>query len=128
MTASRWRLTWHLSAQPVFSVDTRDPADFDLKPARAEDLRGGDAVANADVVRRLVNGELGPVRDAVLLNSAVAQARDPVGMAHGFRLAVEAGRAGWRSGVMARQDFAVPRNKLRFFAKDTGRRIDPVQL
>lgn len=46
--------------------------------------------------------------DAVLLNSAVAQARDPVGMAHGFRLAVEAGRAGWRSGVMARQDFAVP--------------------
>jgi thiazole synthase len=46
--------------------------------------------------------------DAVLLNSAVAQARDPVGMAQGFRLAVEAGRAGWRAGVMARQDFAVP--------------------
>jgi thiazole synthase len=46
--------------------------------------------------------------DAVLLNSAVAQARNPVGMAQGFRLAVEAGRAGWRAGVMARQDFAVP--------------------
>jgi len=46
--------------------------------------------------------------DAVLLNSAVAQARDPVAMARAFRQAVEAGRGGWRAGVMACQDFAVP--------------------
>ena len=46
--------------------------------------------------------------DAVLLNSAVAQAREPVAMARAFRLAIDAGRAGWRAGVMARQDFAVP--------------------
>ena len=46
--------------------------------------------------------------DAVLLNSAVAQVRDPVAMAHAFALAVEAGRGAWRAGVMARQDFAVP--------------------
>jgi thiazole synthase len=46
--------------------------------------------------------------DAVLLNSAVAQARDPVRMACAFRAAVQAGRAAWRAGVMARQDFAVP--------------------
>lgn len=45
--------------------------------------------------------------DAVLLNSAVAQARDPVAMAGAFRQAVEAGRAAWRAGVMAPQDFAV---------------------
>jgi len=45
--------------------------------------------------------------DAVLLNSAVAQAREPVAMAQAFRLAIEAGRAGWRAGVMAPQDFAV---------------------
>jgi thiazole synthase len=45
--------------------------------------------------------------DAVLLNSAVSQARDPVGMARAFALAVEAGRGAWRSGVMAKQDFAV---------------------
>lgn len=45
--------------------------------------------------------------DAVLLNSAVAHARDPVAMARAFRLAIEAGRLGWRAGVMARQDFAV---------------------
>jgi thiazole synthase len=45
--------------------------------------------------------------DAVLLNSAVAQARDPVTMAGAFRDAVCAGRAAWRAGVMAKQDFAV---------------------
>ncbi|HSV69042.1 MAG TPA: thiazole synthase [Methylibium sp.] len=46
--------------------------------------------------------------DAVLLNSAVAQAREPVAMAAAFRLAIDAGRQAWRAGVMARQDFAVP--------------------
>ena len=45
--------------------------------------------------------------DAVLLNSAVSQARDPVEMARAFGLAVEAGRRAWRAGPMARQDFAV---------------------
>jgi thiazole synthase len=46
--------------------------------------------------------------DAVLLNSAVAQARDPVRMAGAFRDAVQAGRSAWLAGVMAKQDFAVP--------------------
>jgi thiazole synthase len=45
--------------------------------------------------------------DAVLLNSAVAQARDPVAMARAFRLAIEGGRLARRAGVMAAQDFAV---------------------
>jgi thiazole synthase len=45
--------------------------------------------------------------DAVLLNSAVAQARDPAAMARAFRLAIEGGRIARRAGVMAQQDFAV---------------------
>ena len=45
--------------------------------------------------------------DAVLVNSAVSQAREPVTMAGAFARAVEAGRMAWRAGVMARQDFAV---------------------
>ena len=45
--------------------------------------------------------------DAVLVNSAVSQAREPVRMAGAFAHAVEAGRMAWRAGVMARQDFAV---------------------
>jgi thiazole synthase len=45
--------------------------------------------------------------DAVLLNSAVAHAADPVGMARAFRLAIESGRLGYRSGLMVAQDMAV---------------------
>lgn len=45
--------------------------------------------------------------DAVLLNSAVAHASDPVSMARAFRLAVQAGRLAWNAGVMPSHDFAV---------------------
>ncbi len=45
--------------------------------------------------------------DAVLLNTAVAQARDPVAMARAFRLAIEAGRLGYLGGIIERQDMAV---------------------
>jgi anthranilate phosphoribosyltransferase len=50
------------------------PADVGLPTATTHDLRGGDVTANADVVRRLVAGERGPVRDAVLLNAGAALA------------------------------------------------------
>jgi thiazole synthase len=46
--------------------------------------------------------------DAVLLNTAVAQADDPAKMARAFRLAVEAGRLAYEAGVMAKQEMAVP--------------------
>ena len=45
--------------------------------------------------------------DGVLLNSAVAQAGDPVRMADAFGRAIAAGRLGFEAGVMARQDMAV---------------------
>jgi anthranilate phosphoribosyltransferase len=49
-----------------------DPRDVGLELVPVEALRGADASYNADVARRLLNGETGPVRDAVLLNSAAA--------------------------------------------------------
>lgn len=45
--------------------------------------------------------------DAVLLNSAVSQAVDPVRMARAFGLAIDAGRTAFEAGVMAPQDMAV---------------------
>ncbi len=44
--------------------------------------------------------------DAVLLNSAVARAADPVGMATAMRLAVEAGMAARKAGRMGKSRFA----------------------
>ncbi|EOW6723403.1 thiazole synthase [Cronobacter dublinensis] len=40
--------------------------------------------------------------DAVLVNTAIAVARDPVAMARAFRQAVEAGRTGYEAGLGAR--------------------------
>lgn len=46
--------------------------------------------------------------DAVLLNTAVAKAGDPAGMARAMALAVEAGRTGFAADPMERRDMAVP--------------------
>ena len=46
--------------------------------------------------------------DAVLLNTAVAKAGDPVAMARAFADAVEAGRAAYLAGPMAPRDMAAP--------------------
>jgi thiazole synthase len=46
--------------------------------------------------------------DAVLSNTAIAKAGDPVRMARGFALAVEAGRIGYRADLMHARDMAVP--------------------
>ena len=46
--------------------------------------------------------------DAVLLNSAVALAHNPVKMAKAFRDAVAAGRAGYEAGTMQEREFASP--------------------
>ncbi|MCM0675482.1 anthranilate phosphoribosyltransferase [Micromonospora phytophila] len=51
-----------------------DAADLGVPRSTLADLRGGDAAFNADVVRRLLAGETGPVRDAVLVNAAAALA------------------------------------------------------
>ena len=46
--------------------------------------------------------------DAVLLNTAIARAGDPVAMADAFRRGVEAGRAACHAGLMGPRDFASP--------------------
>jgi anthranilate phosphoribosyltransferase len=51
-----------------------DPAALGIATATADDLRGGDTAHNAEVVRRLLDGEQGSVRDAVLLNAGAALA------------------------------------------------------
>ena len=46
--------------------------------------------------------------DAVLLNTAIAKAADPVAMATAFRLGVESGRIAYEAGLMEARDFASP--------------------
>ncbi|SIQ43449.1 anthranilate phosphoribosyltransferase [Micromonospora avicenniae] len=51
-----------------------DAVDLGVPRSTIADLRGGDAPYNADVARRVLAGETGPVRDAVLVNAAAALA------------------------------------------------------
>jgi anthranilate phosphoribosyltransferase len=53
-------------------TDRLDPAELDLATAAPDALRGADAAHNAAVTRAFLDGETGPVRDAVLLNAAAA--------------------------------------------------------
>ena len=54
-------------------ADTRfDPASIGIPRCEPDDLLGGDPAHNAGVVRALLAGERGPVRQTVLLNAAAA--------------------------------------------------------
>jgi len=46
--------------------------------------------------------------DGILMNTAIAEARDPVSMARAMRLGVEAGRLAFLAGRMPRREWAVP--------------------
>jgi anthranilate phosphoribosyltransferase len=54
--------------------DRLDPSALGVPASTADALRGGSPEFNADVFRRVLAGEEGPVRDAVVLNAAAALA------------------------------------------------------
>ncbi len=49
-----------------------DPADADLVVSTADDLRGGDAVRNAEIANAILGGAQGPAADVVALNAGAA--------------------------------------------------------
>jgi len=63
---------WWVRDGEVTEVAVDAAADVGLAPVTIADLRGGQPAENADVVRRYLAGERGPVRETVLLNAAAA--------------------------------------------------------
>jgi anthranilate phosphoribosyltransferase len=91
------------------STTTVDPSALGIPASAPGALRGGDPAHNADVVRRLLAGEQGPVRDAVLLNAGAALAvydspGEPVveALAAGFAKAREAVDSGAAAATLDR--------------------------
>jgi len=64
---------WAISGGTVTEIVV-DAVDLGVPRAELSALRGADAAHNAGVVRSLLAGEPGPVRDAVVLNAAAALA------------------------------------------------------
>ena len=94
-----------------FTVSTSSPENFPLQPATLADLRGGDKMANAEIIRRILRGdERGPKRDAVLLNAAAALfvAGKTKSLAEGWDLAgetIDSGQAASKTRWNWRADF-----------------------
>ncbi len=68
------------------------PEQFGLKRCRMDELKGGDAVLNATIVKSILQGEQGARRDVVLLNAAYAllAANKTATVEEGIKLAADA--------------------------------------
>lgn len=75
LTTTASNHVWEVREGSVVECDL-DALDLGLPRASLEQLRGGDAAHNAQVVRDVLAGERGPVRDAVVLNAAGALVAD----------------------------------------------------
>lgn len=73
LTLATTSTLWWVRAGQVRRLSV-DPADLGLGRQPVEALRGGSPADNAEVVRRLLAGQVGAVRDAVLLNAGIALA------------------------------------------------------
>ncbi|HET7304273.1 MAG TPA: anthranilate phosphoribosyltransferase, partial [Segeticoccus sp.] len=84
VTVTTTTSVWWVRAGEV-REHTIDPAELGIDRHPLSALRGGDAAHNAEVVRSLLAGERGAVRDAVLLNAGVGLAltRPDRGTGHG---------------------------------------------
>lgn len=69
MTTTAPNMVWEVRDGKVEEF-TFDAQEVGIARATLDDLRGADAAYNASVVRDIVSGAKGPVRDAVVLNSA----------------------------------------------------------
>jgi anthranilate phosphoribosyltransferase len=56
---------------PAFKELRIDPAEYDLQPATAEEMSGGDAEENARIAEAVLSGAPGGHRDLVLLNAGL---------------------------------------------------------
>ena len=79
-------------------LTVEDPADFGITRCRAEDLLGGEPAFNAAELLKVLNGQTGPHRDALVLGASLAlrvtgQAKDPVDGLAKAMAAIDSGRA-----------------------------------
>lgn len=85
----------HLTNGQVNTYDL-SPEELGFKRAAPETIAGGNALENARIIRTLLNGETGPKRDMVLLNTAAAFRA--VGLDKDFKEGIKRGQDSIDSG------------------------------
>lgn len=102
---------WEVSRGAVTEHDL-DPLELGIARSDLSDLLGGEPEHNAEVARKVLSGEKGPVRDIVLLNSAAGMvaydlARDPakvqIAIVERFRSKIDLAREVIDSGAARRK-------------------------
>ena len=123
----------YMPADPVLAKKMEDAGCVSVMPLGSA-IGSGHGLATSDLIKLIIRESRVPVIvdaglrapseaaaalemgcDAVLVNSAIAAARDPVAMASAFAQAVRAGRAARLAGIMPQSELAVPTSPLTAF-------------
>ena len=115
---------------PIAAKQLEDAGAVAVMPLGAP-IGSGLGIQNRVTIRLIVEGAAVPVLvdagvgtasdaavamelgcEGVLMNTAIAEAKDPILMAHAMKLAVESGRAAYRAGRMGRRMYADPSSPL----------------
>jgi thiazole synthase len=115
---------------PIAAKQLEDAGAVAIMPLGAP-IGSGLGIQNRVMIRLIVEGAKVPVLvdagvgtasdaavgmelgcDGILMNTAIAEAKDPVRMARAMKLAVEAGREAYLAGRMARRMYADPSSPL----------------
>ncbi len=125
----------YIPADPVLAKKLEDVGCAAVMPLGAA-IGSGGGLSTADMIRLIIRDSNIPVIvdaglrapseaaramemgcDAVLVNSAIAAAKDPIAMARAFALGVETGYAARQAGLMPKSDVAVATSPLTSFLK-----------
>jgi anthranilate phosphoribosyltransferase len=108
LTTSAVGRIWHVE-DGVVTATTLDATELGLPRSDRDALRGGDASFNAAVVREVMAGRPGPIRDTVLLNAAAGLVAAGVGtgaltdrLAVGLELAADSVDGGGAADILQR--------------------------
>ena len=127
----------YIHADPVLAVKLEDIGCATVMPLGSP-IGSGQGVLTLDEIKLIIAEANVPVvvdaglgvpseasqclevgADAVLVNTAIAQAQDPGLMAEAFRLGVEAGRKAYLAGRIARKQFGAPSSPVEGIASAT---------
>jgi thiazole synthase len=114
----------YIHADPILARKLEEAGCATVMPLGSA-IGSGQGIHTAEEIRIIIEGAKVPVvvdaglgvpsdasqalemgADAVLVNTAIAQAKDPVAMAEGFKLGVQAGRRAYIAGRIPRKAYA----------------------